>query len=84
MPAQAGASLNEDALRLMAEDLDSPCTEEIAVFYAFARTVAEAADRFVVVDTAPTGHTLLLLDASRGYRRQLSQQTGQTPPEASP
>ncbi|MFF7647395.1 arsenical pump-driving ATPase [Streptomyces canus] len=78
--AQAGASLGEDALRLMAEDLDSPCTEEIAVFYAFARTVAEAADRFVVVDTAPTGHTLLLLDASRGYQRQLSQQTGQTPP----
>ncbi|MCC9710624.1 arsenical pump-driving ATPase [Streptomyces sp. MNU76] len=78
--AQAGASLDEDALRLMAEDLDSPCTEEIAVFYAFARTVAEAADRFVVVDTAPTGHTLLLLDASRGYQRQLSQQTGQTPP----
>ncbi|MWA14596.1 arsenical pump-driving ATPase [Streptomyces sp. BA2] len=78
--AQASTSLDEDALRLMAEDLDSPCTEEIAVFYAFARTVAEAADRFVVVDTAPTGHTLLLLDASRDYQRQLSQQTGQTPP----
>ncbi|MFG2684112.1 arsenical pump-driving ATPase [Streptomyces sp. NPDC048392] len=78
--AQAGAALDEDALALMAEDLDSPCTEEIAVFYAFARTVAEATDRFVVLDTAPTGHTLLLLDASRGYQRQIAQQTGQTPP----
>lgn len=78
--AQAGAGLDEDARALMAEDLDSPCTEEIAVFYAFARTVAEAADRFVVLDTAPTGHTLLLLDASRSYQRQLAQQTGQTPP----
>ncbi|MET9835689.1 arsenical pump-driving ATPase [Streptomyces lavendulocolor] len=78
--AQAGAALDEDALALMAEDLDSPCTEEIAVFYAFARTVAEATGRFVVLDTAPTGHTLLLLDASRGYQRQIAQQTGQTPP----
>ncbi|HCA86000.1 MAG TPA: arsenical pump-driving ATPase [Streptomyces sp.] len=78
--AEAGAALDSDARRLMAEDLESPCTEELAVFFAFARTVAEAADRFVVVDTAPTGHTLLLLDASRNYQRQLSRQTGQTPP----
>ncbi|MET9988348.1 arsenical pump-driving ATPase [Streptomyces mutabilis] len=78
--ARAGAGLDEDARQLMAEDLDSPCTEEIAVFYAFARTVAAAADRFVVLDTAPTGHTLLLLDASRSYQRQLSQQSGQEPP----
>lgn len=83
--AEAGAALDEDGRRLLAEDLESPCTEEIAVFYAFARTVAEAADRFVVVDTAPTGHTLLLLDASRSYQRELSRQagqTGQTPPAA--
>ncbi|WP_078843320.1 arsenical pump-driving ATPase [Streptomyces albus] len=83
--AEAGASLDEDGRRLLAEDLESPCTEEIAVFHAFARTVAEAADRFVVVDTAPTGHTLLLLDASRSYQRELSRQagqTGQTPPAA--
>ncbi|EST38756.1 hypothetical protein N566_05755 [Streptomycetaceae bacterium MP113-05] len=79
--ATAGAELDEDARKLLAEDLESPCTEEIAVFYAFARTVAEAGDRFVVVDTAPTGHTLLLLDASRNYQRQLARQSGQAPPE---
>ncbi|MDQ2707712.1 MAG: arsenical pump-driving ATPase [Actinomycetota bacterium] len=80
--AQAGANLDEHGRALLLEDLRSPCTEEIAVFYAFARTVASAQDRFVVVDTAPTGHTLLLLDASRGYQRQLAQQSGQVTPEA--
>ncbi|WP_338596777.1 arsenical pump-driving ATPase [Saccharopolyspora sp. SCSIO 74807] len=78
--AEAGANLDEQGRALLVEDLRSPCTEEIAVFHAFARTVAAASDRIVVVDTAPTGHTLLLLDASRSYQRQLSQQTGQAPP----
>ncbi|WP_323844893.1 ArsA-related P-loop ATPase [Allosaccharopolyspora coralli] len=78
--AEAGAHLDDEGRRLLLEDLRSPCTEEIAVFHAFARTVAAAADRFVVVDTAPTGHTLLLLDASRSYQRQLAQQTRQEPP----
>ncbi|QGK68694.1 arsenical pump-driving ATPase [Allosaccharopolyspora coralli] len=78
--AEAGAHLDEQGRDLLVEDLRSPCTEEIAVFHAFARTVAAASDRFVVVDTAPTGHTLLLLDASRSYQQQLSQQTGQAPP----
>ena len=67
------------ARAVLAEDLASPCTEEIAVFHAFARTVAEAQDGFVVVDTAPTGHTLLLLDAARSYHRELTRQTGQMP-----
>ncbi|KEI45570.1 arsenic ABC transporter ATPase [Saccharopolyspora rectivirgula] len=78
--AEAGANLDEQGRALLVEDLRSPCTEEIAVFHAFARTVAAAQDRIVVVDTAPTGHTLLLLDASRSYQRQLSQQSGQAPP----
>ncbi|MBK0867212.1 arsenical pump-driving ATPase [Saccharopolyspora sp. HNM0986] len=78
--AEASADLDEQGRALLVEDLRSPCTEEIAVFHAFARTVAAAQDRIVVVDTAPTGHTLLLLDASRSYQRQLSQQSGQAPP----
>jgi arsenite-transporting ATPase len=80
--AEAGADLDERGRALLLEDLRSPCTEEIAVFHAFARTVAAARDRFVVVDTAPTGHTLLLLDASRGYQKQLAQQNRQAPVEA--
>lgn len=74
--AEAGSQLDKDGRRLLEEDLRSPCTEEIAVFHAFAHTVASATDRIVVVDTAPTGHTLLLLDASRSFQRQLDQQRG--------
>ena len=77
--ATAGADLDDGARAVLAEDLASPCTEEIAVFHAFARTVAQAQDGFVVVDTAPTGHTLLLLDAARSYHRELTRQTGQMP-----
>jgi len=77
--ATAGAELDDGARAVLAEDLASPCTEEIAVFHAFARTVAQAQDSFVVVDTAPTGHTLLLLDAARTYHRELTRQTGQMP-----
>jgi len=77
--ATAGADLDDGALAVLREDLASPCTEEIAVFQAFARTVAAAQDSFVVVDTAPTGHTLLLLDAARNYHRELTRQSGQMP-----
>ncbi len=77
--ATAGADLDAGARAVLAEDLASPCTEEIAVFHAFARTVAEAQNCFVVIDTAPTGHTLLLLDAARTYHRELTRQTGQMP-----
>ena len=77
--ASAGADLAPDALAVLQEDLASPCTEEIAVFQAFARTVAAAQDGFIVLDTAPTGHTLLLLDAARTYHRELDRQSGQLP-----
>ena len=79
--ADAGAGLDEAARAVLEEDLRSPCTAEIAVFRAFARTVAGAADRFVVLDTAPTGHTLLLLDAARTYHREIGRQGGTVPPE---
>jgi arsenite-transporting ATPase len=77
--ATADKDLDAQAYALLEEDLRSPCTEEVAVFQAFARTVAAAADRYVVIDTAPTGHTVLLLDSSRSFTRQLAAQTGALP-----
>ncbi|MDD9876209.1 MAG: arsenical pump-driving ATPase [Magnetovibrio sp.] len=76
-----GANLDEAGLALLEEDLSSPCTEEIAVFRAFARTVHEATDSIVVMDTAPTGHTILLLDAAESYHREVGRLT-QGVPEA--
>lgn len=63
--------LSADDMALLKEELSSPCIEEIAIFEAFAKTVAKAKDRFVVLDTAPTGHTLLLLDASSAYHKEV-------------
>jgi arsenite-transporting ATPase len=67
----AGADLDAAGLALLEEDLRSPCTEEIAVFRAFAEQVGEGENGFVVLDTAPTGHTLLLLDAAQAYHREV-------------
>lgn len=78
--AQAQA-LDEAGRALLEEDLRSPCTEEIAVFRAFAREVGQGTNRFVVLDTAPTGHTLLLLDASESYQRELERQARTSQPE---
>jgi arsenite-transporting ATPase len=81
--AAAGVGgMSADERALLEEDLRSPCTEEIAVFRAFARTVAEAATGFVVLDTAPTGHTLLLLDAAESYHREVARTAGTHVPEA--
>jgi arsenite-transporting ATPase len=79
--AEQSANLDPSARALLEEDLRSPCTEEIAVFRAFAREVAQGEHGFVVLDTAPTGHTLLLLDASEAYQRELERQTGTSQPE---
>ncbi len=67
----AGKGMDAGGLAVLEEDLRSPCTEEIAVFRAFARAVERAADSFVVIDTAPTGHTILLLDAAEAYHREV-------------
>ncbi|WP_440893868.1 arsenical pump-driving ATPase [Aeromonas dhakensis] len=74
--ASKGAALDEQGRALLEEDLRSPCTEEIAVFQAFSRIIREAGKRFVVMDTAPTGHTLLLLDATGAYHREIARQMG--------
>jgi len=77
--AEAGRGLDEKGKALLEEDLRSPCTEEIAVFRAFARSVDEGNDGFVVIDTAPTGHTLLLLDAAEAYHREVSRNLNHIP-----
>lgn len=69
-----GAHLDAQGKALLEEDLRSPCTEEIAVFQAFSRIIREADKKFVVMDTAPTGHTLLLLDATGAYHREVVKQ----------
>ena len=69
--AVKGASLDEHEKALLLEDLQSPCTEEVAVFHAFSHIVAQARTGFVVLDTAPTGHSLLLMDAAGAYHRQM-------------
>jgi arsenite-transporting ATPase len=79
--ATTGGNLDANARALLVEDLRSPCTEEIAVFRAFARTVAQGKDAFVVLDTAPTGHTLLLLDATESYHREVARKTSDIPEE---
>lgn len=71
-----GKGLDEHGRALLEEDLRSPCTEEIAVFQAFSRAIREAGRKFVVMDTAPTGHTLLLLDATGAYHREIMRQMG--------
>ena len=73
-----GATLDAHGRALLEEDLRSPCTEEIAVFQAFSRIIREAGKKFVVMDTAPTGHTLLLLDATGAYHREVARQMDKT------
>ncbi|MDP1827890.1 MAG: ArsA-related P-loop ATPase [Archangium sp.] len=68
--ARRGRELDEQGKALLLEDLRSPCTEEVAVFHAFSRVISEARRTFVVLDTAPTGHSLLLMDATGAYHRQ--------------
>ena len=66
-----GPTLGDDEKALLLEDLQSPCTEEVAVFHVFSHIVAQASNGFVVLDTAPTGHSLLLMDAAGAYHRQM-------------
>ena len=75
--ANSGKDLDEAGLAYLKEDLESPCTEEIAVFQAFAEVVAKSENEIVVIDTAPTGHTLLLLDASQSYSKEIERSTGE-------
>jgi arsenite-transporting ATPase len=76
---KVGKNLDQQGKALLEEDLRSPCTEEIAVFRAFADAVAAGTNKFVVLDTAPTGHTVLLLDSALAYHREVTRQTSEMP-----
>ena len=82
--ATKGKNLDEAGRATLAEDLRSPCTEEVAVFQQFSQAVLESRRHFVVIDTAPTGHTLLLLDAAGSYHRQIARQMGDSMPFRTP
>lgn len=75
----ARKTMSEDDVAYIEEDLRSPCTQEIAVFRAFAELVEKADDEIVVIDTAPTGHTLLLLDSTLSYHKEVQRTQGQIP-----
>ncbi|MDE4086049.1 arsenical pump-driving ATPase [Planococcus maritimus] len=76
---QASDGMTEEELAYLKEDLESPCTEEIALFQAFAKVVEKSENEIVVIDTAPTGHTLLLLDSTEAYHKEMSRSTGDVP-----
>jgi arsenite-transporting ATPase len=76
---ESGEGLDEKGRALLEEDLRSPCTEEIAIFRAFAQMVNNGNEGFVVIDTAPTGHTLLLLDAANAYHREVERSLAYIP-----
>jgi arsenite-transporting ATPase len=73
------AGLSGDDLAYIEENLRSPCTQEIAVFRAFAEIVEKADDQIVVIDTAPTGHTLLLLESTQSYSQEIQRTKGEIP-----
>lgn len=76
---KARETMSEDDIAYIEEDLRSPCTQEIAVFRAFAEIVDKADNEIVVIDTAPTGHTLLLLDSTQSYHREVKRTQGDIP-----
>jgi len=77
--AKARETMSEEDVRYVEEDLRSPCTQEIAVFRAFAEIVDKADNEVVVIDTAPTGHTLLLLESTQSYSKEISRSNGEIP-----
>ena len=80
--SKARETMSKEDVAYVEEDLRSPCTQEIAVFRAFAEVVEKAEDQIVVIDTAPTGHTLLLLDSTQSYNQEMKRSQGDIPESA--
>ncbi len=80
--SKARKTMSDDDIAYIEEDLRSPCTQEIAVFRAFAEIVEKAEDQTVVIDTAPTGHTILLLDSTQSYNQEIKRSQGEIPESA--
>lgn len=80
--SKARETMSDDDIAYVEEDLRSPCTQEIAVFRAFADLVDKADDEVVVIDTAPTGHTILLLDSTQSYNKEIERTQGDVPESA--
>lgn len=80
--SKARETMSEDDIAYIEEDLRSPCTQEIAVFRAFAEIAQKAESQTVVIDTAPTGHTLLLLESTQSYNREIKRSEGEVPESA--
>lgn len=80
--SKARETMSEDDIAYVEEDLRSPCTQEIAVFRAFAEIVEKSENEVVVIDTAPTGHTLLLLDSTQSYNKEIERSQGDVPESA--
>lgn len=79
MLTKARETMKADDVAYVEEDLRSPCTQEIAVFRAFAEIVDKAENEVVVIDTAPTGHTLLLLNSTQSYAKEVERSSGEVP-----
>ncbi|MDU8967327.1 arsenical pump-driving ATPase [Clostridium tertium] len=77
--SKARETMSDADIEYVEEDLRSPCTQEIAVFRAFAEIVDKSENEVVVIDTAPTGHTLLLLDSTQSYHREIQRSEGDIP-----
>jgi arsenite-transporting ATPase len=69
--SEARGKYSEDMLATMEEELNSPCTEEMAAFDKFIQYIEGRDYEVVVFDTAPTGHTLRLLDLPFDYAKQV-------------
>ncbi len=80
--SKARETMSDEDIAYIEEDLRSPCTQEIAVFRAFADIVEKAEEQVVVIDTAPTGHTLLLLDSTQSYNQEMKRSQGDIPESA--
>lgn len=77
--SKARETMSAEDIAYVEEDLRSPCTQEIAVFRRFAELVEKADEEIVVIDTAPTGHTLLLLDSTQSYHKEIQRSHGDIP-----